>query len=70
MVTSLSDKRGRSTIMADTLGIEEEWWYPEKKLKEAVEELKTEIAEDELTYTDDLDRLYPIIDKIFGDKLI
>ena len=50
--------------------IDEGYYIPIKDVKEAVKKLKEEIEKEEFTYTDDLDRLFPIIDKIFGKKLI
>ena len=41
-----------------------------KDVKEFIKELKEGIEAEELTYTDDLDRLFPIIDELAGDKLV
>ena len=41
-----------------------------KDVKEFIKRLKEELKKDEMTYTDDLDRLFPIIDKLAGKDLI
>ena len=44
-------------------------WIQITDVKEFIKRLKEEIENEEFTYTDDLDRLFPIIDKLAGDKL-
>ena len=43
--------------------------YKSKDVKEFIKLLKEEIENEEFTYTDDLDRLFPIIDKLAGKEL-
>lgn len=63
-------RRRRSELLGDILGINEDWWYPQKDVKEAVKELREKMYCDgfpDLNHKIMVDKL---LKEIFGDELI